>query len=70
MTEWNLCGSYNLIGNSEIKFKAWVDHSIKNTNFRKNQKPAKHKILKNQLKKRVKIAAKNISGVSKYETVK
>ena len=49
-TERNLRGSYKLIGNCERKFKAWVDHSIKNTSLRKATKQAKTKCLKKHLK--------------------
>ena len=69
ITERNLRGSYKLIGSCEIKFKAWVDHSIKNTSLREVTKRDKTKILKKHLKnQKSKIATKKISGVSKYNT--
>ena len=49
-TERNLRGSYKLIGNCEGKFKAWVDHSIKNIILREATKQAKTKSLKKHLK--------------------
>ena len=49
-TERNLRGSYKFIGNCERKFKAWVDHSIKNTILREATKQAKNKCSKKHLK--------------------
>ena len=49
-TEQNFRGSYKLIGNCERKFKAWVDHSIKNTILHEATKQAKTKSLKKHLK--------------------
>ena len=68
-TERNLRGSYKSIDNCEIKFKACVDDSIKNTRVREATKRDKIKILKKHLKnQKSKIATKKISGVSKYNT--
>ena len=49
-TEQNLCGSHKFIGNGERKFKAWVDHSIKNTILCEATKQAKSKCLKKHVK--------------------
>ena len=68
-TERNLRGSDKSIGNCEIKFKPWVDHSIKNTSLREETKRDKTKILKKHLKNQEsKIATQKISGVSTYNT--
>ena len=48
--ECNLRGSYKLICNCERKFKAWVDHSVKNTILGKATKQAQNKCLKKRLK--------------------
>ena len=49
-TEQNLCGCHKFIGNGERKFKAWVDHSIKNTILCEATKQAKNKCLKKHVK--------------------
>ena len=61
----NLCGSYKLIGNCKRKFKASVDHSIKNIVLREAKKRTKP-----SEESRIEITAKKISGVLKYSTVK
>ena len=49
-TEQNLRGSYKVIGNCERKFKAWIDHSIKNTILREATKQAENKCSTKYLK--------------------